>query len=94
LGFPYIFRGALDVRARTINEEMKLAAARALADLARQDVPDEVGDCEQGRQRLAFWPRLHHPIALRPAPDQLRSALCGASAAVDSGVARKSDRGP
>ena len=42
LGFPYIFRGALDVRARTINEEMKLACAHALADLARQDVPDEV----------------------------------------------------
>jgi malate dehydrogenase (oxaloacetate-decarboxylating)(NADP+) len=42
LGFPYIFRGALDVRARTINEEMKVAAARALASLAREDVPDEV----------------------------------------------------
>ncbi len=42
LGFPYMFRGALDVRARTINEEMKLAAAQALAELAREDVPDEV----------------------------------------------------
>jgi malate dehydrogenase (oxaloacetate-decarboxylating)(NADP+) len=42
LGFPYIFRGALDVRARTINDEMKLAAAHALAELAREDVPDEV----------------------------------------------------
>ncbi len=42
LGFPYIFRGALDVRARTINDEMKIAAARALADLAREDVPDSV----------------------------------------------------
>ena len=42
LGFPYIFRGALDVRATTINMEMKIAAARALADLAREDVPDEV----------------------------------------------------
>src|SRR5262249_6462762 len=42
LGFPYIFRGALDVRARTINEPMKIAAARALAELARADVPDEV----------------------------------------------------
>ena len=40
LGFPYIFRGALDVRARTINDEMKIAAARALAELAREDVPD------------------------------------------------------
>src|SRR4029078_13668606 len=43
LGFPYIFRGALDVRAKTINMEMKIAAARALAALAREDVPDEVG---------------------------------------------------
>src|SRR5574341_176088 len=42
LGFPFIFRGALDVRATAINEEMKLAATRALADLARQDVPDSV----------------------------------------------------
>src|ERR1700747_2729533 len=41
LGFPYIFRGALDVRATTINMEMKIAAARALAELAREDVPDE-----------------------------------------------------
>ena len=42
LGFPYIFRGALDVRASTINDEMKIAAANALAELAREDVPDEV----------------------------------------------------
>ena len=42
LGFPYIFRGALDVRASTINEEMKIAAAHAIAELARKDVPDEV----------------------------------------------------
>ncbi|MBM3520584.1 MAG: NADP-dependent malic enzyme, partial [Alphaproteobacteria bacterium] len=48
LGFPYIFRGALDVRARTINEEMKIAAANALADLARADVPDEVAAAYHG----------------------------------------------
>src|SRR5262249_7963478 len=42
LGFPFIFRGALDVRARAINDEMKLAAAKALAELAREDVPDSV----------------------------------------------------
>ena len=42
LGFPYIFRGALDVRAKTINMEMKIAAANALAELAREDVPDDV----------------------------------------------------
>ena len=42
IGFPYIFRGALDVRAKEINEEMKIAAVRAIAKLAREDVPDEV----------------------------------------------------
>ena len=48
LGFPYIFRGALDVRATAINMEMKIAAAQALADLAREDVPDEVAAAYQG----------------------------------------------
>ena len=48
LGFPYIFRGALDVRARTINEAMKIAAAEALAALAREDVPDEVAAAYSG----------------------------------------------
>ncbi|CAN0521878.1 unnamed protein product, partial [Scytosiphon promiscuus] len=48
LGFPYIFRGALDVRARGINEEMKVAAARAIAELAREDVPDEVAAAYHG----------------------------------------------
>jgi malate dehydrogenase (oxaloacetate-decarboxylating)(NADP+) len=47
-GFPYIFRGALDVRARAINDEMKIAAAEALANLAREDVPDEVAAAYQG----------------------------------------------
>ena len=49
LGFPYIFRGALDVRARRVNHEMKLACARALAKLAQEDVPDEVAAAYQGR---------------------------------------------
>ena len=62
LGFPYIFRGALDVRARTINEEMKVAAAHALAQLAKQDVPDEVAAAYHGR-RLQVRARLHHPRA-------------------------------
>ena len=48
LGFPYIFRGALDVRAKTINEEMKIAAVMALAELAREDVPDEVAAAYHG----------------------------------------------
>ena len=51
LGFPYIFRGALDVRARTINEEMKIAAARALAALAREDVPGDPGGARECRAR-------------------------------------------
>ena len=66
LGFPFIFRGALDVRARAINEEMKLAAARALAELAREDVPDEVAE-RLRRARAALRPRLHHPEAVRHA---------------------------
>jgi malate dehydrogenase (oxaloacetate-decarboxylating)(NADP+) len=45
IGFPYIFRGALDVRSKTINEEMKVAAAQAIAKLAREDVPDEGCGC-------------------------------------------------
>ncbi|MHB1204875.1 MAG: malic enzyme-like NAD(P)-binding protein, partial [Rhodospirillaceae bacterium] len=61
LGFPFIFRGALDVRARTINEEMKLAAARALADLARQDVPDEVATAYAGR-KLRYGPEYIIPV--------------------------------
>ncbi len=87
LGFPYIFRGALDVRAKTINMEMKIAATHALAELAREDVPDEVAAAYQGaRPRFGrdyiipvpFDPRLIHviPIAV-------------AKAAMDSGVAQK-----
>src|SRR5208337_515428 len=55
LGFPYIFRGALDVRARRVNHEMKIACARALAQLAREDVPDEVA-AAYGGERLSFGP--------------------------------------
>ena len=73
LGFPYIFRGALDVRATTINMEMKIAAAEALAVLAREDVPDEVAAAYQG-SRPRYRPRLHHPRALRSAPDPCRAA--------------------
>jgi malate dehydrogenase (oxaloacetate-decarboxylating)(NADP+) len=87
LGFPYIFRGALDVRAKTINMEMKIAATRALAELAREDVPDDVAAAYQGaRPRFGrdyiipvpFDPRLIHvvPIAV-------------AKAAMESGVARR-----
>lgn len=87
LGFPYIFRGALDVRATTINMEMKIAATLALAELAREDVPDEVAVAYQGaRPRFGrdyiipvpFDPRLIHTIP--PAV---------AKAAMETGVARR-----
>ena len=65
LGFPYIFRGALDVRASTINEAMKIAAAEALAKLAREDVPDEVHPASAG-SRLSFGPDYIIPNAFDP----------------------------
>jgi len=87
LGFPYIFRGALDVRASTINEPMKIAAAEALAKLAREDVPDEVHNAGGGR-RLAFGPEYIIPNAFDP---RLISWLppAVARAAMESGVARR-----
>src|SRR5690242_20336758 len=87
LGFPYIFRGALDVRASTINEAMKIAAAEALAELARQDVPDEVDAAYSGR-RLRFGPEYIIPVPFDP---RLISHVppAVARAAMDSGVARR-----
>ena len=86
LGFPFIFRGALDVRARTINMEMKLAAARALAALTREDVPDAVMRAH-GKERMQFGPEY-----LIPSPFDSRVLLwespAVAKAAMDSGVAR------
>ena len=67
LGFPFIFRGALDVRASTINMEMKIAAAHALAELAREDVPDEVAALYGARPK--FGPDYIIPGAVRPAAD-------------------------
>src|ERR671921_879376 len=86
LGFPYIFRGALDVRATAINMEMKIAAAKALADLAREDVPDDVAAAYGSRPKygpdyiipVPFDPRLIYSVP--PAV---------AKAAMDTGVARK-----
>ena len=77
LGFPYIFRGALDVRATTINMEMKIAAANALADLAREDVPDEVAAAYGARPQ--YGPEYIIPVPFDP---RLISAI-------PSGVARK-----
>ncbi len=87
LGFPYIFRGALDVRARTINEPMKIAAAKALAALAREDVPDEVAAAYQG-VRPRFGPHYIIPVPFDP---RLLSEIPAAvaQAAMDSGVAGK-----
>ena len=65
LGFPYIFRGALDVRASTINDAMKIAAADALAALAREDVPDEVAAAYGGR-RLRYGPEYIIPVPFDP----------------------------
>ena len=60
IGFPYIFRGALDVRSKTINEEMKVAAAKAIAKLAREDVPDEVvATTSSGTSSLASLSLIH-----------------------------------
>jgi malate dehydrogenase (oxaloacetate-decarboxylating)(NADP+) len=87
LGFPYIFRGALDVRARTINEEMKIAAARALAELAREDVPDEVAAAYHGARpsfgRNYIIPAPFDPRLISHVPPYV------AQAAMDSGVARR-----
>ena len=87
LGFPYIFRGALDVRATTINDEMKIAAAEALAKLARADVPDEVAAAYQG-VRPKFGPGYIIPVPFDPRLlTEVPAAV--AQAAMDSGVARQ-----
>ena len=87
LGFPYIFRGALDVRASSINMAMKIAAAEALAQLAREDVPDEVDRAYAGR-RLRYGPDY-----IIPAPFDPRLIVdvpkAVAKAAIDTGVASK-----
>src|SRR5690606_8492514 len=87
LGFPYIFRGALDVRATTINDEMKVAAAEALAALARQDVPDDVAAAYQGN-RPKYGPNYIIPVPFDP---RLITSVppAVAKAAMETGVARR-----
>jgi len=87
LGFPYIFRGALDVQATTINDAMKIAAAEAIAALAREDVPDEVAAAYAGT-RLQYGPEYILPT---PFDRRLISRVppAVAQAAIDSGVARR-----
>ncbi|MBV1795975.1 NADP-dependent malic enzyme [Siccirubricoccus sp. G192] len=87
LGFPFIFRGALDVRASTINDPMKIAAARALALLAREDVPEEVNTAGAGKS-LRYGPEYIIPNAFDPRLIS-RVPVAVAKAAIDSGVARK-----
>ena len=88
IGFPYIFRGALDVRAKTINEEMKVAAANAIASLAREDVPDEVAAAMGGGERPKYGKEYIIPSTFDP---RLISVIpiAVAKAAIKSGVARK-----
>jgi malate dehydrogenase (oxaloacetate-decarboxylating)(NADP+) len=87
IGFPYIFRGALDVRAKTINEEMKVAAANAIAALAREDVPDEVV-AAMGGDRPHYGKEYIIPSTFDPRLISVIPAAV-AKAAMDSGVARK-----
>ncbi|WP_411288868.1 NADP-dependent malic enzyme [Phenylobacterium sp.] len=87
LGFPYIFRGALDVRARRVNMEMKIACANALAQLAREDVPDEVAAAYHGLQ-LKFGPEYIIPTPFDPRLIWYIPPFV-AQAAMDTGVARK-----
>ncbi|MFD2652268.1 NADP-dependent malic enzyme [Brucella rhizosphaerae] len=85
LGFPYIFRGALDVRATTINDEMKIAAVYAIAELAREDVPDDVVAAYQG-SRPRFGPSYIIPVPFDPRLLATVSAAV-AKAAMETGVA-------
>ena len=86
IGFPYIFRGALDVHARAINEEMKMAAVKAIADLAKQPVPDVVNEVYHVNE-LTFGPSYFIPKPVDPRLITEVSAAV-AKAAIDSGVAR------
>ena len=87
IGFPYIFRGALDVHAKAINEEMKMAAVHAIADLAKQPVPDIVNEVYHVND-LTFGPKYFIPKPVDPRLITEVSAAV-AKAAIESGVARK-----
>jgi len=87
LGFPFIFRGALDVRASAINMEMKIAASHALADLAKEDVPDSVIQA-YGNQKIIFGPDYIIPKPFDPRV-LIWEASAVAKAAMETGVARK-----
>ena len=86
IGFPYIFRGALDVRSKTINEEMKIAAAHAIANLAKEEVPDEVV-AAMGGERPHYGKDYIIPSTFDPRLISVIPAAV-AKAAIDTGVAR------
>ena len=86
LGFPFLFRGALDARATTFNEEMKVAAVHALAELARQEVPDTVLRA-YGNEFMRFGPEYILPKPFDPRLIEVVPAAV-AKAATDTGVAR------
>ena len=88
IGFPYIFRGALDVRAKEINEDMKIAASQALADLARKNVIDDVIEA-YGGEKIEFGPDYIIPKPVDPRV-LFEVAPKVAEAAITSGVARHS----
>ncbi len=92
LGFPFIFRGALDVRASTINDAMKIAAAEALAMLAREDVPEEVAGAGAGMS-LRFGPEYIIPNAFDPRLIS-RVSPAVAKAAMDIGRCPQADHRP
>lgn len=83
--FPFLFRGTLDTRAREINEQMKMAAALALADLARQEVPDEVARAYEGK-RFSYGPEYIIPTPFDPRLIYVVSEAV-AKAAISSGAA-------
>ena len=87
LGFPYIFRGALDVRASEVNEDMKVAAVKAIAELAREPVPASVQEAYGGLE-LSFGPQYIMPTPFDPRLAVFVSSAV-AQAAMESGVARK-----
>ena len=91
LGFPFIFRGALDVRATAINEEMKIAAAKAIAELAREQVPEEVAAAYGGATQQ-FGADYIIPAPFDPRLMEVVSAAV-AKAAMDIGRRAKADRG-
>lgn len=88
LGFPYIFRGAMDVKAKCINDEMKLAAVYAIAELAKETVPEEVNQAYEGEKNMSFGKDFIIPKPMDPRLIY-QISIAVAKAAIESGVARE-----